>query len=306
MKRAFVPPSDRILPGVLLMLTFCAIAPLIDVAAKMAAQSVTVTQVTLFRMIVQAALMLPVVLLLRQSLTLTRRQTGLLALRALALIGSTWFFVAAVAVMPIADALAIVFVEPFILLALGFLLFGEQVGPRRIAASVVGFGGALLVIQPNFAVFGTVALYPLATAACFAAYMLLTRRISREVAPEAMQLHTAVLGTLLFLPLVGLGHVASIVPLSIANTTGQVWLQLFSVGLAATVSHMAITYALRFAPSATLAPLHYLEIVAAVGLGWFFFADWPNPLSWAGITVITASGLYIIARERALARRAPA
>src|SRR5690554_691925 len=169
MARAFVPPSDRILPGVILMLGFCAIAPLIDVAAKMAAQSVTVTQVTLFRLIFQAVLMLPVVLVLRQPLALTASQAGLLALRALALIGSTWFFVAAVAVMPIADALAIVFVEPFILLALGHALFQEQVGARRIAASVVGFGGALLVIQPNFAIFGAVALYPLATALCFAA-----------------------------------------------------------------------------------------------------------------------------------------
>lgn len=303
MTRAFVPPSDRILPGVVLMLAFCAIAPLIDVAAKMAAQSVTVSQITLFRLIFQALLMLPVVLALRQSLVLTGRQLRLLAFRAIALIGSTWFFVAAVAVMPIADALAIVFVEPFILLALGFVLFGEQVGPRRIIASIVGFGGALLVIQPNFAVFGTVALYPLATAACFAAYMLLTRHISREVAPEAMQLHTALLGTVLFLPLVALGHAIDFTPMTISATTPQVWLQIFGVGLAATVSHMAITYALRFAPSATLAPLHYLEIVAAVALGWFFFGDWPNPLSWVGIAVITAAGLYIIAREQTVARK---
>ena len=305
MARAFVPPSDRILPGVILMLGFCAIAPLIDVAAKMAAQSVTVTQVTLFRLIFQAVLMLPVVLVLRQPLALTASQAGLLALRALALIGSTWFFVAAVAVMPIADALAIVFVEPFILLALGHALFQEQVGARRIAASVVGFGGALLVIQPNFAIFGAVALYPLATALCFAAYMLLTRRISREVAPEAMQLHTALIGTALFAPFVMLGHATAFAPLTVSAAPPAVWGLLFAVGLAATVSHMAITYALRFAPSATLAPLHYLEIVAAVGLGWFFFGDWPNPLSWAGITIITGSGLYIIARERVLARRVP-
>lgn len=306
MTRVFVPPSDRILPGVVLMLAFCAIAPLIDVAAKMAAQSVTVAQVTFFRLIFQAILMAVVVLLMRQRLTLSRNQFRLLTLRAITLIGSTWFFVAAVAAMPIADALAIVFVEPFILLALGFLLFGEQVGPRRIIAAVIGFGGALLVIQPNFAAFGTVALYPLATALFFAFYMLLTRRISREVAPEAMQLHTALIGTVLMLPLLAVGHGASIEALSISAASPLVWVQLFCVGLAASVSHMAITYALRLAPSATLAPLHYLEIVTAVTLGWLFFGDWPNPLSWAGIAIISASGIYIIAREHRLARRVPA
>jgi drug/metabolite transporter (DMT)-like permease len=77
------------------------------------------------------------------------------------------------------------------------------------------------------------------------------------------------------------------------------------VGVAATVSHLLMTYALRFAPAATLAPLHYLEIVTAVALGWLVFGDWPNPLSWAGIAVIVGAGLSLIARERALARPAP-
>jgi drug/metabolite transporter (DMT)-like permease len=297
-------PADNILPGVMLMLVFCAIAPLIDTAAKMASQTVSVGQVTLARMVVQATLMLPVVLWLRQSFRLSRRQLGLTVLRAALLAGSTLSFVAAVQVMPIADALAIVFVEPFLLLALGFLLFGEQVGPRRIIASVVGFGGALLVIQPNFVVFGTVALFPLATAGFFALYMLVTRHLSREVPPEAMQFHTAWTGTLVMVPILALGHGFDLQPLQLSGAPWATWEQLFGVGLAATLAHLAITHALRRAPSATLAPLQYLEIVTAVGVGWLFFGDWPNPLSWAGIAVITASGLYIIARERSLAMAA--
>lgn len=293
---------DRILPGVDMMLGFCAIAPLIDVAAKFAAQSVTVTQVTLLRMVVQAALMLPVVLILRQSLHLPGPLSRLMALRALMLIGSTYSFVGALTVMPIADALAIVFVEPFILLVLGALIFGDQVGPRRIWASVVGFGGAILVIQPNFAAFGTVALYPLATAVFFALYMLLTRRIGQDVEPEAMQALTAIWGTALMVPVVALGAVLGLPALAVGPASAVVWGQLFAVGLAATVAHLLITYALRYAPAPTLAPLHYLEIVTAVGFGWLFFADWPNPLSWAGIAIIVAAGLYIIARERTLAR----
>lgn len=296
--------TDRVPLGIVLMVAFCAIAPLIDVAAKFASQSVTVTQVTFFRMVVQALLMAPVVAVMRQSLRLSAKSAGLLMARALMLIGSTYAFVGAVQVMPIADALAIVFVEPFILLALGFLLFGDQVGPRRILASVIGFLGALLVIQPNFAIFGAIALYPLATAAFFAVYMLLTRRIARDHPPESMQFHTAWMGMALMVPVLALGHGADLPLLQLSNPPLAVWGQLAGLGLAATVSHIAITYALRYAPSATLAPLHYLEIVNAALFGWLFFGDWPNPMSWAGIVVIVASGLYIIARERHLARAA--
>jgi len=59
-----------------------------------------------------------------------------------------------------------------------------------------------------------------------------------------------------------------------------------------------MTVALKFAPASTLAPMHYLEIITAVALGYLVFDDFPNALTWAGIAIITASGLYIILRER--------
>lgn len=305
-RRPSQPPiprrADHVPLGIGMMLAFCALAPLIDVASKYASQSVSVGQVTLARMVVQALLMGPVMLLFRHSARLTLPQMGLLALRAALLLASTYTFVSAVQIMPVADALAIAFVEPFILLALGAVLFGDLVGPRRIFASLVGFSGALLVIQPNLVAFGTVALFPLGTALFFALYMLVTRRIARDVAPEPMQFHTAWLGVVLIVPVLALGAGLEIGVLALSNPEAVVWGQLFGVGLAASVSHMAITYALRSAPSATLAPLHYLEITTAVLFGYLFFGDWPNLLSWAGIAVICGSGLYIIARERHLAR----
>ena len=66
----------------------------------------------------------------------------------------------------------------------------------------------------------------------------------------------------------------------------------------AATSHMCMTVALKYAPASTLAPLHYLEIVTAVLLGYLVFGDFPDPLTWAGIAVIVSSGLYIIHRER--------
>lgn len=294
---------DTTLHGILLMLAFCALAPLLDVASKLAAENaVPVGQITTARFVVQAALMLPVVLIMGLSLRLSGKALLLTTLRALFLMVSTFAFVSGVKVMPIADALAIVFVEPFILMILGKLIFGDDVGPRRIAASVVGFGGAMLVIQPSVAVFGLVALWPLATAFLFAFYMLVTRAISAWMHPVTMQFHTSWTGLLLCLPVMVLANGSGHPEFDPVWPDGWNWLWLFGVGFWAAVSHMAMTYALKYAPASTLAPLHYSEIIMAVILGFLIFDDFPNAMTWAGIVVITSSGLYVIHRERLAAR----
>jgi len=298
--------TEHVPRGIVLMLIFCLIAPLLDVSAKLAAEDgVPVGQITTARFLIQGLLMLPIVIALGLSLRLSPRALGFTLLRAVFLIISTFSFVSGIAVMPVADALAIAFVEPFILLLLGSLIFGDRVGPRRIAACAVGFGGALLVIQPSLAAFGLVALWPLGTAVFFALYMLVTRAISAWMHPVTMQFHTAWTGFLLCLPILVLAEGSGITALDPVMPQGLDWIWLTGVGFWAALSHLAITYALKHAPAATLAPLHYSEIVVAVALGYLIFADFPNPLTWAGIGVITASGLYIIHRERVLARHPP-
>lgn len=294
--------TDRILLGVTLMLGFCVSAPLIDVASKLAAQTVPVGQVTTARFIVQGAIMLPVCLWLGLGLRTPRALLLPLAARAVFLILSTYCFVAAVKVMPIADALAIAFVEPFILLILGRLIFGDEVGPRRIGASVVGFCGSLLVIQPSLNAFGLVALYPLGTALFFALYMLVTRSLGRSMHPVAMQYQTALVATVLCLPVMVMGEGFGWATLDPVWPAGLDWVWLFGVGAASAGAHLLMTYALRYAPSATLAPLHYLEIVSAAALGYVIFNDFPNLLTWIGIGIIILSGLYIIHRERITSR----
>jgi len=298
------PHTDRILPGVALMLAFCLIAPLIDVASKLASATVPVGQITTARFLVQVVLMLPILFVMGQGLRVSRRALRLTLWRALASIASTFTFVWAVSHMPLADALAIAFVEPFILLILGRLIFNDEVGPRRIGASAVGFLGALMVIQPSFATFGWIALLPVGTAFAFAAYMLITREASRAMTPEAMQFHTAWVAAAICLPVLVLADGAGLEVLDTVMPQGLAWVWLAGVGVAATVSHMFMTYALKLAPSATLAPLHYLEIVSAAALGYLVFGDFPNALTWAGIAVIVASGLYIIHRERVMAAQA--
>lgn len=294
--------ADRTLQGAGLMIAFCILAPLLDVSSKLAASAIPVGQVTLARFVVQAALMLPVALAMGARWRMSPRLLGLVILRAGLLVGSTYCFIAGLAVMPLADALAIVFVEPFILLIMGKWLFGDAVGPRRIIASIVGFAGALLVIRPAFDAFGLIVLFPLGTAFLFAFYMLVTHAMSTAMEPVAMQLHTALAGMAICLPVILWAEGSGIASLDPVMPQGIFWLWLFGVGFWATVSHMCMSWALRLAPAATLAPLHYFEIVTAVGLGWAVFGDFPTIWTWAGMAVITGSGLYVIWRERLEAR----
>lgn len=294
---------DNVLLGIGLMLGFCVTAPLIDVASKLAAATLSVGLITTARFVVQGAVMLPVCLALGHGVRIGAPVVGQLTLRALFLVLSTYFFVAAIAHMPIADALAIVFVEPFILLIFGALVLGDPVGPRRIGASVVGFLGALLVIQPSFTEFGAVALYPLGTALFFALYILVTRSLARHIHPVPMQYHTSLIAAAICLPLLVAGNHWQVPSLGLDWPQGAAWLWLIGVGLASAGAHMLMSYALRHAPATTLAPLHYLEIISAVFFGFAVFGDFPDVLTWVGIGVISLSGIYVILRERQVARQ---
>ena len=123
----YTPSADRILAGVALMLGFCITAPMLDVAAKLASATVPVGQITAARFIVQCASMAPFVWIMGLSLRVARAQWLALVFRAALLLIATFCFIAAIRVMPLADALAIVFVAPFIVLLVvcGCPLFGK-------------------------------------------------------------------------------------------------------------------------------------------------------------------------------------
>ncbi len=297
------PSADNILTGVALMLGFCVTAPLLDVAAKLASTSVPVGQITAARFVVQCALMAPFILSLGLSLRVTRRQWLPLILRALLLLFATFCFITAIRVMPLADALAIVFVAPFIVLLFGKFYLGEDVGPRRIGACFVGFVGVLFVIQPSFAAFGAVALIPLGTAVAFAFYILVTRGLSKRMHPVVLQFHTGLVASFFCIPVLFLAQGSGSDLLDPVWPAGIAWLWLFGAGFFATVSHLMMTYALSLAPSATLAPLQYFELPVATLFGYLVFHDFPNALSLIGIAIIIGAGLYMIHRERVTARQ---
>ena len=292
--------QNRTTLGIAFMVAFALIAPIMDASAKATPDYIPVMEILGFRFGIQLLLLFPLALILKIAHVPSLRETGMHLLRGFLIMAATGLFFAALRDMPLADAISIFFVEPFILTLLGGMFLGEAVGARRLTACGVGFAGALLVIQPSFTELGLVALYPLGTALCFALYMVMTRRMATRMSPITLQAYTALAASALILPLLaafdGTGNAA----LDPAMPHGLAIYTLLGVGVVSTLSHLCISLALKFAPAASIAPLQYLEIVSASVLGYFIFQDIPDGLTFVGIAIIVCSGLYVFMRERRL------
>lgn len=298
------PNTDRLLLGISLMMGFIITGPFIDVFAKLATDAVPIAQIAAARFFFQGAIIAPVAAVLGRLTRPSKRDVGLYLARGALILLSTACITGAVKFMPIADAIAIFFVEPFILLLMGWAFLGEAIGPRRLTACFIGFIGALLVIQPSFAAVGWPALLPLGTAIFFALYLLLTRTMAQRIDPLAMQTYTSAAALVVAAPILlafngsGVSFMDPILP------TGLPLLWLFLGGASAAVAHLFLTYAFRFAPVTLLGPMHYMEIVTASILGYIVFGDLFNGMAAVGVLIIIASGLYLVFRERQLSRSA--
>ncbi|WP_136659240.1 DMT family transporter [Nitratireductor sp. XY-223] len=295
--------SDRPLLGILLMIGFCILAPLGDSIAKLLSDTVPLGVLLIVRFALQALLLVPIVYLTGKSLRMTARVFRLTVLRTvLHIIGIGAMFVS-LRYLPIADAIAIAFVMPFIMLLLGKYVLSEEIGPHRLIACAVGFCGTLLVIQPNFAEVGAPALLPLLVAFIFSFFMLVTRQIAKEVDPISLQGVSGIVGTAGLGALLLVFQNTEIEPLILVTPSGSEWVLLALLGILGTMAHLLMTWSLRFAPSATLAPMQYLEIPIATLIGWLIFRDLPNTLASLGIAITIGAGLYVIHRERVTAMR---
>lgn len=294
--------ADRPLVGIMLMLGFCIVAPIGDAIAKILGEEIPVGQLLIVRFGIQAAFLVPIVWLTGIHWRMGKRALRLTLLRtALHIIGIGAMFTA-LQYLPLADAIAIAFVMPFIMLLLGKYVLDEEVGSRRLIACAVGFAGTLMVIQPSFAEVGWPALLPLLVAINFALFMLTTRQIAKETDPIGLQAVSGVIATAVLIPIVLVFQNSGVQALSLVTPSPRDWSLLVAIGVLGTCAHLMMTWSLRFAPSATLAPMQYLEIPFATIIGLIIFNDLPNGLAAVGILVTVAAGLYIILRERAIAR----
>ena len=284
------------------MLGFCIVAPIGDAVAKILGESVPLAQVVLVRFALQAVILIPLVWTTRRLWRMRGRVLALTFIRTVLHIFGIVAMFTALKYLPLADAVAIAFVMPFFMLILGKYVLKEEVGSRRLLACTVGFIGTLLVIQPSFATVGWPALLPVFVAANFSVFMLITRQIAKQTDPVGLQAVSGVMAVGIMVPLIWVGGQLNVPVLTTITPNAHEWGLLVSIGVLGTVAHLLMTWSLRYAPSATLAPMQYLEIPFATLLGFVIFQDLPDPLAGLGIIITIVAGLYVILRERATAR----
>ncbi|MEZ5613603.1 MAG: DMT family transporter [Rhodocyclaceae bacterium] len=284
-------PAQHPLRGILLFMLALMLFALLDATSKHLTATFAVPLLVWARYALHFVIMLVFVApSMRLQLVRTDNLT-LQVVRALALVGTTGFAMMAFRSMPLAEATAVLFLSPLMVTLLAGPFLHERIGAGRWMAVVVGFAGVLLIARPGGALNLAGFLWALAGATCYAAYQLLTRRLSHAEHPLTLLFYTALVGTaVMSLALPWFWFEFSPAPLQ--------WLMIASLGFYGGVGHFILIRAFRLAPASTLTPFGYTQLVWAGLLGWLAFGHVPDLLSAAGMAVIAAAGLWLALGER--------
>jgi drug/metabolite transporter (DMT)-like permease len=245
-------------------------------------------QLTWCRFFVHLAVLLPILLLKFDRGDLWPHRPLLQIARGAFLTLATALFFAAIARIPIADALALLFCYPFLVAMLAPWLLGERFEPRLAIAVVAGLIGILVILRPGFAAFEWGSLLAILAGAAYSLYFIATRKLSGTAPPLVTLGYTAVFGAVFLTasaPVFWIPPRADDLPF------------MAGIGLAAALGHYLLILAFERAPASVLAPLGYSEMVMAVLIGYFGFGDLPDRWTWLGIAIVVGSGTYVLLRE---------
>jgi drug/metabolite transporter (DMT)-like permease len=191
--------------------------------------------------------------------------------------------------LPLADATAILFAGPFLVVALSAPMLGERVPAASWIGVAIGFVAVLVVARPGLDELSKYAIFPALSAVFFAVQQLLTRRLgtARERAQTTL-IWTLAIGALISTP------VAAVTwePLGVRG-----WVLMLALGSVFAVSQLLYIRSLAYAQVSVLAPFNYVQIVSAALIGLVVFGDVPDRWTLVGIAMIIAAGVYIVRRR---------
>ncbi|MEE4188110.1 MAG: DMT family transporter [Roseobacter sp.] len=266
----------------------------VDTMGKFLTDTVHPIQIVWFR---QLGLFLGVLVLIGvqgRSVLYSRNPKLQVGRGALAACSAT-LFIFGVAFVPLADAVAITFVAPFMVTVMGALILREPVGARRWSAVVIGFLGTLIVIRPGLGVIHPAALLLIVAATAFALRQVLSRILAGEDKTRTTVAYTAIVSwSLLTLPL----------PFIWQSPSSALEISLLlAMAVLAAIAEILVIMALDAAQAVVVAPVQYSLLLWGTLYGFFVFGQLPDAWTWLGAAIIVATGLYTLNRER-LALRA--
>ena len=283
------PSAPSPVRGIVLIVSSTAFFAVSDVITKQLTATLPAGEVAWMRYVIFLLLVAPAVALNGGGALLRSHRPGLQVLRGLGMVGSTIAFTHGLRFLPVADATAINFVSPILIMALSILILGETVGWRRWSAAAVGFLGVMIVMRPGTGAFQPAAFLPLLAAAAWARAAVATRKMSGS---------DHALTTLAYSAVVGFLVLSALLPFDWA-TPGPTEIALgLGIGILSTIAHWFVILAYRHSDASALAPFSYTQLIAAGALGYLVFGALPDRWTILGAGIIAASGLYTVYRAR--------
>lgn len=200
-------------------------------------------------------------------------------------------FLIAISVIPLSTASTILQSVPILVTAAAALFLRQHVGARRWGATIIGFFGVVLVIQPGVAGFhwGTVLAL---LGAIFLAFRDLSTRVMDQEVPTsivaAYGFFAAIFAGLLLLPFSE--------PLTIP--TELQWLQFAATILTGVLAYAAIVASTRVGDVGAVAPFRYSRLIFVLVISVVVLEERPDKIMLLGASIIIASGIYTFMRER--------
>jgi len=281
--------ADRPFRGIALILASTVFLGASDVAAKYLSATLPSIEIAWIRFLVFALIMSPAMVPGSPLYALRSRRPGLQAMRGVALLGSSLFFISGLRFLPIAEASATGFVAPLFVTALSIVFLGETVGVRRWLATAVGLIGVLIILRPGTGAFHPAAFFPIVSALAWACTLIMTRMMSgRDHA----------ITTMTYSSIVGVCILSALVPFVwVAPSWHDILFGVF-IGLASTAGQWIVVLAFRYADASVLAPFSYTQLLWVSILGFVIFGEVPDIWTVTGAVFIVGSGLYTAHRER--------
>lgn len=277
-------------PAILLIMGSVLCFTLLDTITKSMSQRYPIPVLVWARYAVQfVAMLVWVGPRMRLDLVRTRRPR-LQLIRGVVLLASSLTFVGALRALPLAEATAINYTTPVLVVLMARLFLGERMTPMRMAFVVAGMIGMLLIVRPGSDMFQGAALLGLAAALFYASYQIMTRRLFGENT-RVLLFYPALVGTVIMTLLAPMFEWPQQMP----------WTHVALIicgGLLGTLGHFLFILAFQHAPASALTPFTYMQLVFATIVGWLVYRDFPDGWRIAGMCVIAASGLLITLHER--------
>jgi drug/metabolite transporter (DMT)-like permease len=208
---------------------------------------------------------------------------------------ATICFFAGVFAMPLADATAIQFTSPILTALLAPWVLGEKTGRATWAATLLAFAGVLIVLRPNLAELGAAALLPVGAAFGMSWLMMLNRKAAGDASVLVMQWLVALFAAPLLVT-AALAYGLMVEPLPWPSA--EVALKCLAVAGFATIGHALIFAAVERADASVVAPMTYVQLILAAGLGWLWFGDLADAATFAGAALIIGGGLLLWRAQR--------